>query len=81
MRIPWIDVLIIFTIDEASSFFENPLLRMLHDTKFGFYSLRLDSTSMMLQGDYDSSKGYPEDGMRVTFGYSKDNRPDLKQRC
>ena len=64
----------------ASSLFENLSLRMLHDTKLGGHSLRLDSTSMMLQGDYANSEdGCPEEGVRVTFGYSKDNRPDLKQ--
>jgi transposase len=35
----------------------------------------LDSTSMQVHGEYDSQEGM---GL-VTFGYSKDHRPDLKQ--
>ena len=35
----------------------------------------LDSTSMQVQGEYDTNEGI---GL-VTFGYSKDHRPDLKQ--
>ena len=35
----------------------------------------LDSTSMQVHGDYDKSEGT----QLITFGYSKDHRPDLKQ--
>ena len=35
----------------------------------------LDSTSMQVHGEYDNHEGI---GL-VTFGYSKDQRPDLKQ--
>ncbi len=35
----------------------------------------LDSTSMEVHGKYESEDGY----QLVTFGYSKDHRPDLKQ--
>ncbi len=35
----------------------------------------LDSTSMQVHGEYDTNEGI---GL-VTFGYSKDHRPDLKQ--
>lgn len=35
----------------------------------------LDSTSMEVHGEYDDDKGV----QLITFGYSKDHRPDLKQ--
>jgi transposase len=37
----------------------------------------LDTTSFSLTGDYDSDSD--EHGVLVTYGYSKDHRPDLKQ--
>jgi len=37
----------------------------------------LDTTSFSLTGEYDSSTD--EQGILVTYGYSKDHRPDLKQ--
>jgi transposase len=35
----------------------------------------LDSTSMEVHGEYDNEEGF----QLITFGYSKDHRPDLKQ--
>jgi transposase len=35
----------------------------------------LDSTSMQVHGEYDDEEGF----QLITFGYSKDHRPDLKQ--
>lgn len=35
----------------------------------------LDSTSMQVHGEYEDDEGY----QLITFGYSKDHRPDLKQ--
>jgi hypothetical protein len=46
-------------------------LRFEVSTKFR----HLDSTSMQVHGEYDKDEGI---GL-VTFGYSKDHRPDLKQ--
>jgi transposase len=36
--------------------------------------LHADTTSFSLQGDYPD-----QDDLRITYGYNKDNRPDLKQ--
>jgi len=43
------------------------------ETRFG----HLDTTSFTLTGDYDSSSD--EHAVKVTYGYSKAKRPDLKQ--
>jgi transposase len=43
------------------------------DTRFG----HLDTTSFSLTGEYDS--GSDEHAIKITHGYSKDHRPDLKQ--
>ena len=37
----------------------------------------LDTTSFSLTGEYDASTD--EHGIAITYGYSKDHRPDLKQ--
>ena len=65
----------------SGKLFENLSLSMLKHTGLGGNTLRLDSTSMMLQGKYkNSAKGRPKNkGIRVTHGFSKDKRPDLKQ--
>ena len=39
--------------------------------------LSLDTTSISVDGEYDVN--YEEDAARITHGYSKDHRPDLKQ--
>jgi transposase len=38
-----------------------------------FFHYRLDSTSLQVQGEYASEDENP----LITFGHSKDNRPDL----
>ena len=38
----------------------------------------LDSTSISVEGDYSSSES-EESAVHITYGYSKDHRPDLKQ--
>jgi transposase len=40
--------------------------------------VHLDSTSVSLQGEYATEAEDPQ-AVRVTYGYSKDHRPDLKQ--
>jgi transposase len=63
-----------------TKFFQTIAMKMMAKTKLGGNSLRLDSTSLMLQGDYKNSEDEEfDDGVRVTFGHSKDGRPDLKQ--
>lgn len=41
--------------------------------------LHLDSTSFVLYGRYEGGEEYPVDIARPDYGYSKANRPDLKQ--
>lgn len=43
------------------------------DTRCGHW----DSTSVSLWGEYDDL--FPENSLKITYGYSKDHRPDLKQ--
>jgi len=43
------------------------------DTSCGHW----DSTSVSLSGEYDGI--FPDNSLKITFGYSKDHRPDLKQ--
>jgi transposase len=65
----------------SEKFFNTVALNMLGKIKLGGSSLRLDSTSMKLHGAYQNSSdgGSDDGGIRVTFGHSKDGRPDLKQ--
>lgn len=47
-------------------------------------SLHLDSSSFSLEGSYEIEEGLDEstesiEGVKITYGYSKDHRPDLKQ--
>jgi transposase len=44
----------------------------------GTTSVHLDATSFYLHGQYNSEKEEPE-AIRITHGYSRDHRPDLKQ--
>lgn len=63
-----------------SKFFQSMAMSMLTNKQLAGKSLRLDSTAMCLEGAYSASQeGEPDEGIRITFGYSKDGRPDLKQ--
>lgn len=42
-----------------------------------FRSLHVDTTSLSLYGKYDKQE--EEEALRITYGFSKDHRPDLKQ--
>jgi transposase len=44
----------------------------------GTTSVHLDASSFYLHGQYDSEKEEPQ-AIRITHGYSRDHRPDLKQ--
>jgi transposase len=44
----------------------------------------LDSTSFHVDGEYEDTAENPEpEAVKITYGYSRDHRPDLKQheRC
>jgi transposase len=52
--------------------------------KFGvdLHSLHLDSSSMHVDGNYENSAAKSEEenkAIHITYGYSRDHRPDLKQ--
>lgn len=58
------------------------VLRMVREFEVRLDELHNDSTSLTLQGDYKNADGREVDGIpthRITFGHSKDCRPDLKQ--
>ena len=42
-------------------------------------SVHLDSTSFRLHGEYDTGDEAGPEAIRITHGYSRDHRPDLKQ--
>lgn len=42
-------------------------------------SVHLDSTSFHLHGEYNTGAGGSPEEIRITHGYSRDHRPDLKQ--
>jgi transposase len=49
-------------------------------TGYGGRFFHNDTTSMSLQGDYEHEEGDLDAvPLEITYGYSKDNRPDLKQ--
>ena len=43
------------------------------------YVLHSDTTSHVLYGDYSQDEGDEDPALRITYGYSKDKRKDLKQ--
>ena len=47
--------------------------------KIGVESLHLDSSSFSVEGQYEMENAESIEGVRITYGYSKDHRPDLKQ--
>ena len=58
------------------------VLRMVREFQLDLSQLHNDSTSLSFQGAYRQADGRPVDGLAtpaITFGYSKDHRPDLKQ--
>ena len=42
-------------------------------------SVHLDATSLHLHGHYDTDEEGEPEGIRITHGYSRERRPDLKQ--
>lgn len=58
------------------------VLQMVREFEVRLDELHNDSTSLTFQGDYKDADGRAVDGVathRITFGHSKDFRPDLKQ--
>ena len=49
-------------------------LRIIKDFKLETHRIHFDTTTVTLSGTYEGSRVEP----RITFGYNKDHRPDLK---
>jgi len=47
--------------------------------KIGVESLHLDSSSFSVEGQYEMENSESIEEVRITYGHSKDHRPDLKQ--
>jgi transposase len=62
----------------ASRLFGEVALKIAIEHKLMNQFARIDTTSFSLEGAYDSESP-DEEVIRVTHGYSKDSRPDLKQ--
>jgi transposase len=63
-----------------AKFYQSVIVKFMSKAKLGGNSIRLDSTSYSLQGQYENSEreGSPN-RFRIAYGYSKDKRNDLKQ--
>ena len=71
----------LFDADRAALMTEL-VLRTLREFRVDVDQLHNDSTTLTLTGDYREADGTALRGqptLRVTFGYNKDHRPDLKQ--
>jgi len=64
-----------------SELFTHISLLVLDKFKINVETLHLDSTSMSVEGNYKSMTGEVEENLpiNITYGYSRDHRPDLKQ--
>jgi transposase len=49
----------------------------MENVKFGTHLLHADTTSVSVHEEYEHPDGSP--AIEITYGHSKDNRPDLKQ--
>lgn len=71
----------LFDADRAALMTEL-VLRTLREFEVDLDQLHNDSTTLTLTGDYRGADGEPVRGkptLKVTYGYNKDHRPDLKQ--
>ncbi len=59
--------------------FTNIALLAQGEFKIGVESLHLDSSSFSVVGQYEIENAESIEGVRITYGHSKDHRPDLKQ--
>jgi transposase len=66
-------------IYEANSteLFLKIVLQVMQKVQFGTQLLHTDTTSVSVQGNYEHIDGTP--AIQITYGHTKDNRPDLKQ--
>lgn len=66
-------------IYEANStdLFLKIVLQVMQNIPFGTQLLHADTTSVSVHGNYEHIEGTP--AIQITYGHTKDNRPDLKQ--
>ena len=66
-------------IYEANStdLFLKIVLQVIQNIPFGTQLLHADTTSVSVHGNYEHIDGTPT--IQITYGHTKDNRPDLKQ--
>jgi transposase len=60
----------------VTNLFMEVMNEILHENNLYSKFRRIDSTSIYVEGAYQD---YPDSDMHITYGHSKDQRPDLKQ--
>jgi len=69
----------LYRIYEANStdLFLKIVLQVMQNVQFGTQLFHADTTSVSVHGNYEHIDGTP--AIQITYGHTKDNRPDLKQ--
>lgn len=63
----------------VTEIFAHVISRALGELEIRVEAVHLDSTSFSLAGDYERCSFSDEKAIKITHGYSRDRRPDLKQ--
>ena len=66
----------IYEVDSTDLFLKI-VLQVMQKVQFGTQLLHADTTSVSVHGNYEHIDGTP--AIEITYGHTKDNRPDLKQ--
>lgn len=64
---------------QLHTIFDSVALRAVRELPLGIRSIHADTTSFSVAGAYDFEESAGNQVLRITHGYSKDQRPDLKQ--
>jgi len=62
---------------DSTDLFLKIVLQVMQKVPFGTQLLHADTTSVSVHGNYEHIDGTP--AIQITYGHTKDNRPDLKQ--
>lgn len=62
---------------DSTDLFLKIVLQVMQKVQFGTQLLHADTTSVSVHGNYEHIDGTP--AIQITYGHTKDNRPDLKQ--
>ena len=62
---------------DSTNLFLRIALRVMQKAQFGTQLFHADTTSVSVHGNYEHIDGTP--AIQITYGHTKDNRPDLKQ--